>query len=198
MSIFTKKNYESNNGMQSSIFGPPIWYSLHMISFNYPVKPTEQDKKNYMNFLLSFEHTLPCVYCRTNFQANLKKANFSITSMKNRDSFSRFVYKLHNCVNEMLGKKVQISYEEVRDRYEHFRARCDEKESKKKILEDQKKLSKTGKKEKGCEDALYGTKSRCVLRIIPKNSKKETFGIESKCKAKRSDVSLKKSNKKNT
>lgn len=198
MSIFTKKNYESNNGMQSSIFGPPIWYSLHMISFNYPVKPTEQDKKNYMNFLLSFEHTLPCVYCRTNFQANLKKANFSIASMKNRDSFSRFVYKLHNCVNEMLGKKVQISYEEVRDRYEHFRARCDEKESKKKILEDQKKLSKTGKKEKGCEDALYGAKSRCVLRIIPKNSKKETFGIESKCKAKRSDVSLKKSNKKNT
>lgn len=198
MSIFTKKNYESNNGMQSSIFGPPIWYSLHMISFNYPVKPTEQDKKNYMNFLLSFEHTLPCVYCRTNFQANLKKANFSIASMKNRDSFSRFVYKLHNCVNEMLGKKVQISYEEVRDRYEHFRARCDEKESKKKILEDQKKLSKTGKKEKGCEDALYGAKSRCVLRIIPKNSKKETFGIESKCKAKRSDVSLKQSNKKNT
>jgi hypothetical protein len=181
MSIFNKKDYESGSGMQTAVFGPPIWHSLHMISFNYPVNPTEQDKKHYMNFLLSYEHVLPCIYCRVNFKSNLKKAGFSKKVMKNRNTFSRFVYKLHNCVNDMLNKKVQISYEEVRDRYEHFRSRCNEKENKKKILEEQKKT----KKEKGCTDSLYGSKSKCVLRIVPRSSKKESFSMESKCKAKR-------------
>lgn len=194
MSIFTQKDYDSNNGMQSSIFGPPIWHSLHMISFNYPTEPTELDKINYTNFLLAYEHVLPCVYCRTNFKSNLKKANFNPGVMKNRDTFSRFIYRLHNSVNEMLGKTIQISYDEVRERYEHFRARCDEKESIQKILEAQKK----NKKEKGCDNSLYGSKSKCVLRIVPKTSKMETFTMDRKCKCKKSNNATKKSTKKST
>ena len=44
--------------------------------------------------------------------------------MKNRESFSRFIYNLHESVNIMLNKKSNLSYEEVRDFYEHFRADC--------------------------------------------------------------------------
>ena len=109
MYIFNKKDYESPNGMQSHVFGPPLWYTLHIISFNYPVKPTTADKKNYTNFLMSFEYTLPCLYCRINFKKNLSKAKFNPSVMNSRDSFSRFIYRFHNCVNEMLGKTVNIS-----------------------------------------------------------------------------------------
>jgi hypothetical protein len=181
MSIFTKKDYNSPNGMQSSVFGPPIWHTLHITSFNYPVKPTVADKKNYTNYLMSFEFTLPCVYCRTNFKKNLCSAKFSPSVMNSRDSFSRFIYRFHNCVNEMLGKTVKISYDEVRDRYEHFRSRCNEKETKAEVLKQQQ----NAKKEKGCNDSLYGSKSKCVIHIVPKNSKTSSFKMNPKCNAKK-------------
>ena len=180
MSVFSKKDYESSNGMQSSVFGPLIWHTLHITSFNYPVNPTDDDKKNYTNFLMSFEYTLPCVYCRVNFQKNIKHAGFSPAVMKNRDSFSRFIYKLHNCVNDMLDKKIKIPYEEVRDRYEHFRARCNEQEKKSEILKQQE----INKKEKGCTDSLYGTKSKSIIHVVPTTSKLENFKINPKCKTK--------------
>ena len=44
--------------------------------------------------------------------------------MKNRETFSRYIFDLHNHINTMLGKKNTISYQEVRSRYENFRSRC--------------------------------------------------------------------------
>jgi hypothetical protein len=173
---FTKKDYESNNGMQTSVWGPALWHVFHTVSFNYPVKPTPVDKKNYTNWLTSFQYTLPCVYCRNNLKNNLKKSNFSSKVMKNRDTFSRFIYKLHNCINTMLKKKIKISYEEVRVRYEHFRSRCDESTTKSDI----KKQQKNGR-EKGCESAMHNTKSKCVINIVPKTSKKAGFHIAAEC-----------------
>lgn len=176
-SIFTKSDYNSANGMQSSIFGPPLWHTLHIMSFNYPTNPTPAQKKYYMDFLLSLEHVLPCVYCRNNFKKNLKAAKFNSGVMKNRHTFSYFIYNLHNCVNKMLKKNVNISYEEVRDRYEHFRSRCDEKETKRAI----EKAQKEKKKEIGCDKSLYGKKSKCVLRIVPKSSQAKSFVVSKKC-----------------
>ena len=44
--------------------------------------------------------------------------------MENRDKFSRYLYNLHEVINKMLHKKSNLSYDDVRERYEHFRARC--------------------------------------------------------------------------
>ena len=43
--VFTKKDYNSGDGMITSIWGPSMWHYLHTISFNYPVNPTIIDKK---------------------------------------------------------------------------------------------------------------------------------------------------------
>ena len=43
--------------------------------------------------------------------------------MKNRFTFSKYIYDLHEIVNKMLKKKSNLSYCDVRERYEHFRAR---------------------------------------------------------------------------
>ena len=48
--IFKKKDFISGDGMLTSVWGPSMWHYLHTMSFNYPVNPTEDDKKNYMNF----------------------------------------------------------------------------------------------------------------------------------------------------
>jgi hypothetical protein len=122
--VFTKKDYAAPDGMQTYAWGPALWHSLHMISFNYPVQPTMEQKKHYRNFMLNLVNILPCKYCRINLKKNYKIFPLTMKCMKNRDSFSRYVYKLHERVNKNLGKDSGLSYCDVRERYEHFRARC--------------------------------------------------------------------------
>ena len=38
------------------------------------------------------------------------------------------------------------------------------------------------KKEKGCVDPLYGKKTKCIIRIIPKEVKTPTLKIDKNCK----------------
>ena len=49
---YKRRDYISNDGMLTSVWGPPLWHVLHCISFNYPNKPTKSDKKNYKRFIV--------------------------------------------------------------------------------------------------------------------------------------------------
>ena len=177
--VFTKKHYNSGDGMITSIWGPSMWHYLHTISFNYPVKPTSLDKKKYKEFILNLQYTLPCKYCRINLTKNFKIHPLKNCHMKDRDSFSRYIYTLHEIVNKMLNKKSGLTYCHVRERYEHFRSRCTKDEVKKKLFKFKK--NKTLKKEKGCTEPLYGKKAKCVLNIIPQSRKVKSLNIDKKC-----------------
>jgi len=67
----------------------------------------------------------------------------------------------------MLCKKSNLTYENVRERYENFRARCMNNKTKKRV--------KNFFKEKGCVVPFYGKKSKCVLHIIPDDVKCESI-----------------------
>lgn len=168
--IFTNEHYNSDNGIQVNVWGPPLWYVLHTISFNYPTHPTEDDKKHYRDFVFSLQHVLPCGKCRKNLVKNLEKLPLTQKDLENRDSFSRYIYNLHSVVNTMLKKKTPITYEELRDQIETFRARC-------------KKKQKTHKKtHKGCTEPSIGNiKSKCIIKIVPKTKKCNTMDISKKC-----------------
>ena len=126
--VFKNKDYISVDGMLTTVWGPSMWHFLHTMSFNYPVVPTADDKKHYRDFILSLRYILPCKYCRQNLTNNLKAKPLTMSDMASRDTFSRFVYKLHETVNKLLKKSSGLSYCDVRERYEHFRSRCtDEK-----------------------------------------------------------------------
>jgi hypothetical protein len=77
----------------------------------------------------------------------------------------------------MLLKKSGLTFEDVRERYEHFRARC--ATMYKPIPKLKKRTLK--KKESGCTEPLYGEKSKCVLQIVPQSEKCETLQIDNKC-----------------
>ena len=175
---FTKKDFNSGDGMVTKIWGPAQWHFLHTMSFNYPVNPTPKDKKHYRDYVLNLRYVLPCKYCRINLTNNLKKNPLQMCHMASRDTFSRYIYELHETVNKMLNKKSHLSYCDVRERYEHFRSRCtDEKQTVFKF-----KTTKTKrKKEKGCTEPLYGKKSKCVINIVPQEDKSATFNIDKKC-----------------
>jgi hypothetical protein len=176
--VFNKKDYNAGDGMLTSVWGPAMWHYLHTMSFNYPVEPTSENKKHYRDFVLNLRNVLPCKYCRINLTNNLKKKPLLMCHMKNRYTFSRYIYELHEVVNKMLNKKSKLSYCDVRERYEHFRSRCTEE--KPKIFTFQKTTTRK-KKEKGCTEPLYGKKSKCVINIVPQEDKTATFQMDKKC-----------------
>ncbi len=175
---YTKKDFYSGDGMLTSIWGPNMWHYLHTLSFNYPVKPTTENKRRYKEFILNLQYTLPCKYCRINMTNNLKAHPLKMSDLKDRDSFSRYIYKLHEIVNKMLKKSSGLTYCEVRERYEHFRSRCTEEKPK---IFKFNKTRKEGGKEKGCTEPLYGKKAKCVIKIIPQDEKCKTLQIDKKC-----------------
>jgi hypothetical protein len=94
-----------------------------------------------------------------------------MSHMASRQTFSKYIYDLHELINEMLHKKSGLTYEEVRDTYENFRSRC--------VVPEIKKTRR--KKESGCTRPLYGKKAKCLLRIVPQEENTPTFEIDSKC-----------------
>jgi len=167
--FFSKKDTLSGDGMLTTVWGPSLWHSLHTMSFNYPVTPTDVDKKEYREFILSLVHVLPCKYCRENLKKNFEKMPLTVAHMKSRETFSKYIYRLHELINTMLKKKSGLSYCDVRERYEHFRARC--------TLDD----PKVKQEEKGCTEPLYGKKAKGVILIMPQEKKCPTFQIDDAC-----------------
>ena len=191
--VFNDSDYQSGDGMMTSVWGPPMWHILHTTSFNYPMNPTDEQKKYYYNFYSSLKNILPCKYCRDNLANNFTKLPLTMDIFKNRESLSRYIYELHELVNNMLSKKSGLSYEDVRDRYEHFRSRC--LENPKKSKSSTKTISGNHTKEKGCTEPLYGIKSKCVLNIVPRDDRITSFKMDPKCVLKKSKTIKKKSKK---
>lgn len=177
--LFTEKDYNSNDGMLTTVWGPSQWHVLHTMSFNYPVNPTIKDKRNYRNYILSLQYVLPCGKCRENLKKNFQKLPIMMKHMKSRHTFSKYIYDLHELVNEMLNKKSGLSYEQVRNTYENFRSRCLATDKEKEKI--RKLLNKTVKKESGCTKPLYGKKAKCLLRIVPQEDKEPTFKVDAQC-----------------
>ena len=199
---YSTTDYESNNGMLVAIWGPSAWHFMHTMSFNYPVHPSIQDKKHYREYILNLVNVLPCGKCRKNLKENFKKLPLRMIHMESRNAFSRYVYDLHELVNHMLGKKSGLSYEQVKERYEHFRARCASsspngtsgellpklkkytlKIKEKKGVGSERTLSVGSEKtlEKGCTEPLVGEKAKCILKIVPEKQKCKTFSMDKKC-----------------
>jgi hypothetical protein len=194
--VFKKGDFYSGDGFVTKIWGPALWHTLHIISFNYPVNPSGEDKTHYRDFILSLQYVLPCKYCRMNLTNNFKSMPLTMEHMESRDTFSRYIYNLHEKVNTMLKKKSGLTYCDVRERYEHFRSRCTQDEQKPKLFDFSKnKTNKTNKnnktkkntkeKEKGCTEPLYGQKSKCILKIVPQEIKGQSIQIDKKCVKKR-------------
>jgi hypothetical protein len=173
-STYNNTDYKSGDGMLTSVWGPSLWHYLHVMSFNYPINPTNLQKQKYKQLLLNFQYTLPCKYCRMNLKKNFK--NFPLVNkiFENRNNFSRYIFNLHEQINKMLGKNSGLTYCEVRDNYEHFRSRC--------TIDKPKQFNFTKKiKEKGCTTPMYGKKSKCIIKIVPQEEKCKTFNIDKRC-----------------
>ena len=102
--------------MNQNIWGPHLWFSLHTMSFVYPLKPEIKDKENYKNFFLSLESVIPCSVCKKNYMRHLKEHPID-NFLNSRKDFVYWVIDMHNLVNGEIGKKI-LSYDTVITKYE--------------------------------------------------------------------------------
>jgi hypothetical protein len=126
---------DSGNGLITSIWGPPTWEAFHSISFGYPIRPTEEQKQDYLDFYKLFGKVLPCVHCRRSYLEFIVTGDtiLDINAMESRETLTKWAMRLHNAVNNKLGIDYGDTYEELCYKYESYRAHCSGK-----------------KKEKGC------------------------------------------------
>lgn len=138
----------SNLGMRTKSWGPPAWFFLDIVTFGYPTKPTNVQKKKYKQFFTILGDILPCGLCRESYRKFIREIKLTDKVLKNRRNLTMWFFKIHNMVNKKLGCK-ELSTVEMKKKikfYEGFRA------------------SKCNKKMEGCTRALDQNK-------IPKKSK---------------------------
>jgi len=120
-----KKNNQ-NNGLITKIWGPSAWIAEHAITFGYPINPSQEEKNNYQKHFENLGNVLPCIYCKQSYNKFLISGDTKLTKevFKNRESLTKWFYKIHKAVNRKLGIEYNISYKELVNRYESYRASC--------------------------------------------------------------------------
>ena len=93
------------------IWGPHGWIFLHTITFNYPEKPTKEDKFYHKELFNNLKYTLPCKSCANHYSLNLVKYPLE-PALESRTKLINWLIDIHNEVNKKNCKRV-YSYEEV-------------------------------------------------------------------------------------
>lgn len=127
---------DNDIGMITKIWGPNAWIFLHSISFCYSNTPTNEEKQNYKKFFELIGEVLPCSYCRESYKQFISEGITKLDNavMENRSTLTKWLYYIHEAVNDKLGVSYDISYDDVVKRYDSYRASC--KHQKETIKED--------------------------------------------------------------
>jgi hypothetical protein len=120
---------DNNNAivnMSTKIWGPPMWISLHTISFSYPINPTDDDKKKYRKFFILVGDMLPCILCKNSYRQFISSGETKLDCnvMKNKDTLTKWLYHLHNKVNLKLGVDYGVTYDDVCKKYNSYIVSC--------------------------------------------------------------------------
>lgn len=113
-------NTKGQPGFQAAVWGPGMWFFLHTISLNFPLHPTEADKKSYEQFLCSLGDVLPCSFCSQHYKDHLASDFDAKKVLKSRETLSEWLYKFHEKVNKRLHKKETIKYKDAMEIYKRF------------------------------------------------------------------------------
>jgi hypothetical protein len=124
---YNKVDNNKNNGLITKIWGEHAWEFFHCVAFGYPIEPTQEQKEQYKIFFTNIQYVLPCRYCREsygNFITTEDELLLTDKDLENRDSLTRWTFRLHNRVNKKLGIDYKLTYDDFVEKYESYRAKC--------------------------------------------------------------------------
>ena len=91
------------NLFNPKIWGPKYWFFLHTIAMCYPNHPNAVTKKKYYEFIQNIPMFIPVETMANDFSKLLDE--YPITPyLDDRESFIRWVWFIHNKINEKLEK----------------------------------------------------------------------------------------------
>ena len=99
----------------TSKWGPTYWSYIHMITLNYPNKPTKKERDKHFFMVRNFIDTLPCPTCR-NEMNNIINDNNLRNSLGSKEKFMKYFWNIHNKVNKRLNKP-QLSLKKFKKLY---------------------------------------------------------------------------------
>jgi len=108
----TNRTCDVENGIVH--WGGPLWYTLHLYSFNYPKNPSHATQDEARRLLT--EGVQPLILgpdCRKNYSIYIASHPPSVSS---RSSLVQWVVDLHNDVNRRLNKP-ELTCDEARNKY---------------------------------------------------------------------------------
>jgi len=113
-----KKNNEDIYYLRDpTVWGPIFWFSLHNGAAKYPENPSNHMKEKIKGFINGIPYMLPCEECSDHAKNFIEKNKDRLDDIvKDRDSFFKFTYDLHDNANDIVGNK-KISLEEAKKIY---------------------------------------------------------------------------------
>ena len=86
-----------------SIWGPHMWFFLHTSAMNYPKHPNAVTKKKFYDFFQNLHLFIPVESMGSDFSKLLNEYPIS-PYLDNRESLVRWVWFIHNKINQKLEK----------------------------------------------------------------------------------------------
>lgn len=87
--------------MDTRFWGPSGWQFYHLVASTYPEKPDAITQRKYELFFVAMKDVLPCRFCRESTTKFMEELPLH-PAMKNRETLTKWLYDLHNKVNEKL------------------------------------------------------------------------------------------------
>ena len=89
--------------LDPNIWGPHFWFFLHSISMSYPNRPNAVTKKKYYDFILNIPLFIPVEHIST-VMSKLLDEYPVLPYLDNRESLVRWMWFIHNKINQKLEK----------------------------------------------------------------------------------------------
>jgi hypothetical protein len=111
--VVEKYQQEKKIGKDPSVFGPPLWFSLHNASAYYPENAPPAHAERMKNIIIGLPVLLPCETCKEHATVYIENNKHKLSEIcKTKKDVFRFFVDFHNYVNERLGKKI-VTFEEA-------------------------------------------------------------------------------------
>ena len=106
-------NFNHPGGFPPEVWGPSMWFLMHLVAATFPLSPTSNDKARYTDFFTSLQAVLPCEGCRRGYNAILTTDPTRLTPrvLSSREALFKWTVDVHNRVNAKLGKPVQPDWQ---------------------------------------------------------------------------------------
>eukprot|EP01059_Diplonema_ambulator_P005257 TRINITY_DN15003_c0_g1_i1.p1 TRINITY_DN15003_c0_g1~~TRINITY_DN15003_c0_g1_i1.p1 ORF type:complete len:191 (+),score=40.13 TRINITY_DN15003_c0_g1_i1:35-574(+) len=84
--------------------GQAGWTILHTTAAAYPANPSKEQQKRMWEFINSWSHVYPCTHCAAHMRLEMKGG--LMPDVSGKEGLSVWACKMHNKVNEVLGKDI--------------------------------------------------------------------------------------------